>query len=943
MKMFKKARSYVFLSLIMVALVLSLVVSAAPIVQINEAEFHDKVFACWLGKNIGGTLGMPFEGSQSTHNITYYTNLNGQPAANDDLDLQLLWLKAMQDKNAAIDCRILGEHWLQYVPVDWNEYGVGKMNMRRGILAPLSGEYENAQWKHSNGAWIRSEIWACITPGSTGQAAKFAREDACVDHGAAEGTIAEIFTASVESAAFIQHDRDTLINIGLSMIPSNSRVAVAVRAVLDAKTAGKDWLGARQDVINATQDTGWFQAPRNVAFMIIGWVYGNGDFGQSICTAVNCGDDTDCTGATLGSILGIIGGTSGIPQNWKDPIGTSIQCVAISGFTHPNDIGTLTDQTVAMTKQVQTKYNLPVAITTGATDMSRASELNLSDTVTAQALWALSPYKIVWNETDEQVTLDYLGDPLIQATLARNLTVTVKNLTGSAKTYNISLTGVPSGWQLSGLPTQATLAASEERVFNFSLTTTGIQSEARMTVIVTGGVATVNVPVTLFGRGAPPVVNGTAYSITAKHSGKCVSVENSGTADGVNVYQWDWGTSTAQMWKVEDAGNGYFKLTNINSGKCLTIDSSNPGAEGDNIYQWSWINSDRQMWRIEDIGGGYCTITCKNSGKCVSVLDSLTTNGGNIHQWSWGNADAQRWSFAVASPTTPTPTPTPGSGSWTRVNDNSSGVTYLAGVATANISGYYNGDVHFSNTAAQYAQYAFTGTGVRWIGKLGNDHGKVDVYIDGTLITVVDTYSATDLLQQICYEKTGLTNGSHTLKIVLRSDKNSASLDYYTDWDAFEYYTGGATPTPSPTPTPTPTATPTPSPTPVSTWTRVNDTASGATYSTGVSYSSKTGYYNGDVHFSKTAGHYAQFAFTGTGVRWIGKLGYDHGKADVYIDGTLLATVDTYNAAEYLQQVCYEKTGLASGSHMLKIVLRSDKNSASSDYYTDWDAFEYLN
>ena len=50
-------------------------------------------------------------------------------------------------------------------------------------------------------------------------------------------------------------------------------------------------------------------APQNIAFTILGWLYGE-DFGDAILKAVNCGYDTDCTGATLGAILGIIGGKS---------------------------------------------------------------------------------------------------------------------------------------------------------------------------------------------------------------------------------------------------------------------------------------------------------------------------------------------------------------------------------------------------------------------------------------------------------------------------------------------------------------------------------------------------------------------------------------------------------------------------------------------------------
>ncbi len=325
-------------------------------VYLNENEFRDKVYACWLGKNIGGTLGMPFEGDTNIHNITFYTNLKeGEPAANDDLDLQILWLKAMQENHAHIDAFTLGKYWLKYIPVNWNEYGVGKRNMLTGLMPPVSGEFDNSRWKTSNGAWIRSEIWACLFPGNPLMAAEFGREDACVDHGMAEGTYAEIFTSAVESAAFIEHDRDSLIKFGLSMIPDECRVAKAVRTAILAKQEGKDWKEARTAVIKSTEDMGWFQSPRNIAFTIIGWLYGEGDFGKSICIAINCGDDTDCTGATLASIFGIIGGTNAIPENWRKPVGNKIATVAITGFEAPATLDILTDSTVLMTKRVLAK------------------------------------------------------------------------------------------------------------------------------------------------------------------------------------------------------------------------------------------------------------------------------------------------------------------------------------------------------------------------------------------------------------------------------------------------------------------------------------------------------------------------------------------------------------------------------------------------------------
>jgi len=474
-----------------------------PKVLLNQKEFRDRVYACWLGKNIGGTLGMPFEGKKEPQDISFYTNLKpGEPAPNDDLDLQILWLKAMEDNGGRVDARILGNYWLKFVPVDWNEYGVGKKNMRMGLLPPLSGEFDNAKWKHSNGAWIRSEIWACLAPGCPALAARMAREDACVDHGAAEGTLAEIFTAALESAAFIESDRDKLLEIGLSMIPRDCQLALAIRAAIDAKKAGKDWKAARLDVIQASEKTGWFQAPRNVAYVVLGWLYGDGDFGKSLCTAVNCGDDTVCTGATLGSIFGIIHGTRGIPQKWSDPIGTKIKTVAIQGFEHPQDIGELTDKTVEMTKRVLQMNGSPVQITSGPTDKRRAAQLTLSDPDAVRSLWSVSPYRIAWNEPDMQIILDYVGDPIISKGIRRTLKVGIHNLSGEARSLGITLKGLPSGWQAEGLPdVPVRVAQGAWPYWEMTLTAKAVDPIPNLMILeIKTNSSTISIPVTLIGR-----------------------------------------------------------------------------------------------------------------------------------------------------------------------------------------------------------------------------------------------------------------------------------------------------------------------------------------------------------------------------------------------------------------------------------------------------------
>lgn len=417
---------------------------------INRDELRDKIYGCWMGKSIGGTLGTPFEGNTSIHDVTCYSiPTNGEPLPNDDLDLQLIWLKAMQDRGPkGVNSRVLGEYWLNFIPPFWNEYGISKSNQKAGLIPPLSGEYRNC-WKHSNGAWIRSEIWACLAPGCPDIAIKYAYEDASVDHGSGEGTYAELFTAAVESAAFVISDRDELIKIGLSKIPEDCRVAKSIKIVLDAHAKGLSWKEARELVVKDSEDLGWFQAPANVAFVIIGWMYGGGDFGRSICIATNCGDDTDCTAATLGSILGIIIGKSKIPEEWSEPIGDRILTVAIDRGSHfpPKTLDELTDQVIAQTPQVLAAYCTNVAISDAPTDLSGLSEIDMTSDAVAKEIWGRSPYAVTYDFVHTQVTLDYGCEPEIKVGEPFSLNVILENKLPDIRHAEL-VWHLPDGWKV---------------------------------------------------------------------------------------------------------------------------------------------------------------------------------------------------------------------------------------------------------------------------------------------------------------------------------------------------------------------------------------------------------------------------------------------------------------------------------------------------------------
>jgi hypothetical protein len=94
------------------------------------------------------------------------------------------------------------------------------------------------------------------------------------------------------------------------------------------------------------------------------------------------------------------------------------------------------------------------------------------------------------------------------------------------------------------------------------------------------------------------------------------------------------------------------------------------------------------------------------------------------------------------------------------------------------------------------------------------------------------------------------------------------------------------------------------------------------------------------AHVSSTPGDTAAYAFYGNAINVISRVWNSMGKADVYLDGQLDATIDLYSAREQYQKVVYSKAGLATGNHTINVQVRSDRNAASTGNVITIDAFE---
>ena len=78
--------------------------------------YREKVKGCWIGKNIGGVFGEPYEVKRQWNDVTFYSqDLSMGPPPNDDLDLQIVWLAAVERYNRQVNASILGDYWLNFV------------------------------------------------------------------------------------------------------------------------------------------------------------------------------------------------------------------------------------------------------------------------------------------------------------------------------------------------------------------------------------------------------------------------------------------------------------------------------------------------------------------------------------------------------------------------------------------------------------------------------------------------------------------------------------------------------------------------------------------------------------------------------------------------------------------------------------------------------------
>jgi ADP-ribosylglycohydrolase len=292
---------------------------------LNYNDYRAKIYAGWMGKSIGGTIGARMENHKTLMTLTREALWPETIMPNDDMDIQIVWLEALQERGIWIESDDLAEFWQDRCWYNFCEYGVFLHNFQRGIHPPLSGTWNNRFFFESEGCPIRSEIWGLVCPGNPALAADYARKDAQLDHGGAS-ELCERFLAAAAAAAFFDDDLERVIDAGLAVLPEGSAVHHMVHETRAICAAHPRFEEAWRLLVRRFGDRDASKALMNQSIVVMALTLGRGDFEETLRLAVNSGWDTDCTAATAGALLGIMKGPSIFPADWVEKMGKTLAC-----------------------------------------------------------------------------------------------------------------------------------------------------------------------------------------------------------------------------------------------------------------------------------------------------------------------------------------------------------------------------------------------------------------------------------------------------------------------------------------------------------------------------------------------------------------------------------------------------------------------------------------
>lgn len=310
-------------------------------VTINKLELQDKIKGGWAGQVIGCTYGGPTEFQwngtliddhvpiawDDTRMLWYYENA---PGLYDDVYMDLTFVDVVEKYGLDSPDSLHAQAFAHADYPLWHANQAARYNILNGVMPPASGYWKNNPHADDIDFQIESDFAGLMSPGMVNSAAEFGwRIGHIMNYG--DGVYGGIYVAAMYALAFVYDDIEFIVEEALKTIPPASGFHQCISDIIHwYKQYPDDW---KQTWFEAqkkwTHDIGCpdgvfrpfnIDAKINAAYIVIGLLYGRGDFGATIDISTRCGYDSDCNPANAGGILGAMIGYDRIPDRWKQGI-----------------------------------------------------------------------------------------------------------------------------------------------------------------------------------------------------------------------------------------------------------------------------------------------------------------------------------------------------------------------------------------------------------------------------------------------------------------------------------------------------------------------------------------------------------------------------------------------------------------------------------------------